>query len=457
MKHSEDKNKIIEELEGLAKEVLKLKNESVAARRPIVIEFCGSPKAGKSSCISSLELFLRRNGFRTRLLTERASVCPIVDKYNPLFNIWTVSSALAELVEILSHHPPLYDVVIMDRGIFDGLCWFQFLRDKEKLDDENHASLEAFLLMNKLKAVIDLIYIFTVSPEVSLEREYANLLTTKTGSIMKPSILSDFKESILKTTDKYKSVYQRIEIYDTSIKNQNTVSYEVTKNILEILRENIEEKVGYFDVTHMNRDLGESFYFEQANIADIELKYKPRHLVETNNNYIQPLPILVIRDSKRKRVLVVRKNKRNTSATSPELGKNLIYLGGHIRREDMYHSTKKDLLSIAKYTLSREISEEIGVSFHPSKTILNPLCIWMRDNDRSAKHLAICFVLDTDFDTLRIKLDKSEFITSGNTKSGKVLPIEDLLKDKDNLESWSKLLLDEYFDYELHESQIQLV
>nr|VFK45130.1 MAG: hypothetical protein BECKTC1821D_GA0114238_102425 [Candidatus Kentron sp. TC] len=49
--------KDIEELEALAKSVLDLKNE-VIPRRPIVIEFCGSPKSGKTSCVNSLDLWL---------------------------------------------------------------------------------------------------------------------------------------------------------------------------------------------------------------------------------------------------------------------------------------------------------------------------------------------------------------------------------------------------------------
>jgi ribosome biogenesis GTPase A len=40
---------IIKNLEKLAAKVLELKNKSIP-RRPIVIEFCGSPKSGKSSC-----------------------------------------------------------------------------------------------------------------------------------------------------------------------------------------------------------------------------------------------------------------------------------------------------------------------------------------------------------------------------------------------------------------------
>ena len=65
----------MKELELQAKNLLELKNCSIG-RRPIVIEFCGSPKAGKSSCLSSLDIFLRRNNFKTKVLTERAWPVP---------------------------------------------------------------------------------------------------------------------------------------------------------------------------------------------------------------------------------------------------------------------------------------------------------------------------------------------------------------------------------------------
>ena len=117
--------KMIEALESAALKVLNLKRTSIP-RRPIVIEFCGSPKAGKTSCISALSMFLRRNGFRVKVLVERASVCPVGNKYDPLFNVWTICSALAELSETISNSPKDYDVVILDRGLFDALCWFEW-------------------------------------------------------------------------------------------------------------------------------------------------------------------------------------------------------------------------------------------------------------------------------------------------------------------------------------------
>jgi len=52
-------NDIID-MEKIAADVLFLKND-MRQRRPIVIEFCGSPKSGKTSCITSLNIFFPRS------------------------------------------------------------------------------------------------------------------------------------------------------------------------------------------------------------------------------------------------------------------------------------------------------------------------------------------------------------------------------------------------------------
>ena len=76
--------KPIEDLEKLASDVLLLK-EKIKLRRPILIEFCGSPKAGKTTTITSLNIFFKRNGFRTKILAERAGICPVIKKNPSIF------------------------------------------------------------------------------------------------------------------------------------------------------------------------------------------------------------------------------------------------------------------------------------------------------------------------------------------------------------------------------------
>ena len=42
------------------------------ARKPLVIEFAGVPKAGKTSTINQVSMFLKRCGFRVEVVIERA-------------------------------------------------------------------------------------------------------------------------------------------------------------------------------------------------------------------------------------------------------------------------------------------------------------------------------------------------------------------------------------------------
>ncbi|MEJ2046173.1 MAG: hypothetical protein P8X74_19575 [Reinekea sp.] len=439
-----DKLKIIHNLEQLAEKVLKLKNESIP-RRPIVIEFCGSPKSGKSSCINSLSLFLRRNKFRTKVLTERASVCPVTDKYDPNFNIWTACSAIAELVETLSNHSKDFDVIILDRGIFDALCWFNWLKGNNNLDQENFNSLETFLTMNRWRTVIDLIYVFTASPEVSLDREYASLLTRKSGSIMCDDALNSYKSCVEKVSKQYHDTFQDIKVYDTSSKSLNEVNHEITKNILEIIKNNISEKIGHFPKATLSSNLPETFHFSDANLNGVNLEYQIRDTVESDESSVQPIPILIITNKEQNKLLVVKKNKKTTSKDSPESERLLVYLGGHTREEDSFGALDSSILNIARLSLQREIKEETGLNYIPPSEATDPLCIWMRDNDRSKKHLAICYIMKVDFSRTKVRLDKNEFMTGGNTKSGMILDIEEILGREKELESWSKLILRDCF------------
>src|SRR5207249_2651594 len=99
------------------------------ARKPVVIEFAGSPKAGKSSTIAQLYTFLKRCGFKVKIVVERASVCPIRDKKHATFNIWTACTTLAQILES-TQDPPQEDdpdILILDRGLFDAICWLMMM------------------------------------------------------------------------------------------------------------------------------------------------------------------------------------------------------------------------------------------------------------------------------------------------------------------------------------------
>lgn len=456
---SENRKENIEKLEKLAQEVLQLKNIH-RQRRPIVIEFCGSPKAGKTSSINSLNIFLKRNGFKTAVLTERASVCPISDKESPIFNSWTCSSTINEINEKIdlanaSPNPENnLDIIICDRGIFDALCWFRWLKNRNKMDDTEYNVLTQFALLNRWQKNIDLVYVFVTTPEESIRREYANLLTDKRGSIMKEDILLQYKEAVHQTLSEYEKVFRATYIIDTTDQEQNSVGYEVTEKTLITLRDMLMEKIGYVDSSNLILHDGlNQFTLIKDGLEKIQ--YDLRDKIENDSSLIQPIAIAVITTHDQEKVFCVKKTAKSTDKSSPESGQTLLYVGGHMRREDC-SSTCDAFLDVLRNTLKRELYEELGVSIAIDKSQM-PFVIYTPDNAKSRKHLAIGWKVSMDEET-KFRLDSYELIQKkGKTRSGSFVPLKDITNSDMSFESWSKTILLNLFSEQLTEPQREYI
>ncbi|MEF9922853.1 MAG: hypothetical protein RR769_08025 [Anaerovoracaceae bacterium] len=435
----------INSLEKLAEEILTMKN-TFRQRRPIVIEFCGSPKSGKSSCINSLNLFLKRNGFKTGIVTEQASVCPIKDKHNPTFNTWTVNSTISELNALLDprRNEPL-DIVICDRAIFDALCWFNWMFEKGTLEKEEYKTITDYITLSRWSNKIDLVYVFVAEPQVSIDREYAHLLTRKPGSIMNIPTLSEYIICINKAKSIFGDKFRMIQEIDTSSLDQNDVSKEVTHRILEKLKELLIERVGFVEKSKLKTVLSNELLPWNVSVPlklDM-VSFDRRDAVESNNNYLQLIPIGVLTDREHSKILVLKKQP-SASKNSAEKGSHLLWFGGHMREEDKIKglSSFEDL---AKITLRREVEEELGIAV--SLNEIKPFYIYSTAHEKSLNHLAVCFLIEKDLDGLKLSIDSYELVQNkGTSKSGTFMNLADI-SASENIpsEEWSRLILANIF------------
>jgi thymidylate kinase len=438
---SQERKDIIAKLQEHAKEVLELK-KLYRQKRPIVIEFCGSPKAGKTSCINSLEFFLKRNGFKVEIVHERASTCPVYNKKSPMFNIWTVCASIMGMLSVLEKKEAVCDVLILDRGIFDAFCWFDWLTAKKKMEDRQRKSIESFLTMDLIINRIDIVFVFTASPNISIEREYAHLLTDKPGTIMNKRSLAEYLSSIKRIYENKKYLFHKVIRINTSNKDQNDVSKEVTEKTLNELKTMLMECIGYITpspiildkiikkrIFSINETLFQNYF---GNIS-----FEQRKIVENNAEWLQPIPIIVITNSEHTKVLAVKKGRKTVSPNSPERDKLLLYVGGHTRAEDSTDKNIKDLLSICRYTLRREVGEELGEAVAIDDIM--PIIIYTPDTQKSKQHIGICFLYETDIDDLKLQIDKNELtLNRGTSKSGQFHDVKMLFHDnEEDFESWS--------------------
>ena len=169
-------------------------------RKPVVIEFAGSPKAGKTTTLSTVHTFLKRCGFKVEVVIERASVCPIRDKKHANFNIWTACTTLAQILEKTQHqhqrepHPDAPEILILDRGLFDAIVWLAMMEHLAKIQKNESEIVERFLLMPDWRKRIFGAIVMTASPDDSMAREKGYLpVEGVEGSIMNEKWLAKFR------------------------------------------------------------------------------------------------------------------------------------------------------------------------------------------------------------------------------------------------------------------------
>jgi len=461
MERNNERKEIIARLQEQAKEILNLKT-SHRNKRPIVIEFSGSPKSGKTSCINSLSFFLKRNGFNVEIVQERASVCPVYNKKSPMFNIWTACASIMGMLSELEKKEPICDVVILDRGIFDAFCWFDWLTTTKRMEDTQRNTIELFLALDIIIKRIDIVFVFIASPNVSIQREYANLLTDKPGTIMNKQSLLEYLSSIKRTYNNKRQYFHKVLKIDTSQKNQDDVSKEVTEKTLDELKSMLMERIGYIIPTDtVLKKLKEKkiFSFDEIPSNDFlgNISFEQRKIVENNKLFLQLVPIAVITDPKHTKVLAVKKRIKAITSDSPEKDKVLLYVGGHIRAEDATDINSDNLLSICRYTLRREIDEELGISVAIDDII--PKIIYTPDTPKSSRHIGICFFIDRKIDDLKLRIDQNELILNrGRSKSGQFQEVKELSRKKDDsYESWSVEIAKYFFDIVIKKPSTQIL
>ena len=146
----------------------------VGSQRPVFIEFAGTPKSGKSTCIEIVRHFFHRLEYKVLTPAEGASQrTPYYFKAkNDLiaFNTWSASYALMHVLEGL-HGPDQYDLAILDRGLFDALAWFEFLADTKQTSEDVRNRVQDFLLIDDWRDKIDAVLLFKTDADTSLNRE----------------------------------------------------------------------------------------------------------------------------------------------------------------------------------------------------------------------------------------------------------------------------------------------
>lgn len=401
------------------------------ARKPIVIEFAGVPKAGKTSTINQIQAFLKRCGFKTEIVIERASICPIKDKKHVNFNIWTACTTLAQLLEKTQTPPRPEDpqILILDRGIFDSLCWLRMMERLNRLRPNERRTVQTFLEVADWRERISGVILMTASPGDSMAREQGLLpVEGGQGSIMNSDVLNQMSEVFKATADELKGLF-RIFAVDTSSDGKAPTAKRtaelVADKVLSWIEELLEENILSLPKSSVESAFGSSKAISDSSAGKlIDLfqshgTFIPRSQVEADQGRVQALPIVVVRNSVGE---VLRLRRRESVSSNPLHEKIVIWAGGHVRRED-----SRDGCSIQTCAI-REIEEELRLRLEGSSLKLLG-AVYVKEGT-SGKHVAIVYEWRARTDDVAVALSNAEFFERrGTSLSGKFVALDKIIED----------------------------
>lgn len=151
---------------------------------PLVVEFLGTPEAGKTTTIHRLEKVLS-NKYRTLINQESAELLPTVFKKGSLeANFWMRLKTFQSLLE-KQVSKNKYDILLIDRGLVDAFFW-DFFYKNTGIITSNQVKYTNNFIKNIGLEIPNLVVILTTTPEEALRRRGGE------GRIVTMDFLKDF-------------------------------------------------------------------------------------------------------------------------------------------------------------------------------------------------------------------------------------------------------------------------
>lgn len=402
------------------------------ASRAFVIEFAGTPKAGKSTSVEAIRHFFSRHGFTVHVLVERASVCPIPMKGHLFFNTWCAATMLAELIANVDTET---DIIIVDRGLFDALVWLTLQRQRGELTPEEACTIERFLLLERWRKLIDLAVVMNVDADEAMERENSTRIIAKDGSIMTRPVLSAITAAVSQTVRDYGDRFGGVIEHATSGETPKQSNVRLANQIVERFKKFLDPHilvVTKAELVKLPWENGGAFTSESmdklAACITKHGRFIPRSQAEQDTEVVQIIGCGVL--SYNDEIFLFARKERDPKYRL--FGHRTIWQGCHVAEDN-----RESGLNLVKHRLLERISSSLFLSRTFPLTAIG-YC-WDRNNDESKLHFGVIFKVDIDNDHTAADLRKKEFRrTRGHGLAGGFVSIADLTNELATLETWSR-------------------
>lgn len=204
---------------------------------PIIIEFTGTPKSGKTTLVTHLQDIFSRCGIPVDKKRETAEYNPIQDKTIEEYNLWMIMELMKNTSEDLASKEP--KIIIYDRGVLDRIPWIRTSVEDGSFPKEDVGAIEGLYATKFMQKYKPLTYGFFTSPEISILRK------GKPGRLVNETTLEMFNRNFTKTEPFFKRMSKKFTHINTDEYQGrlNDFVFDVVDTVTSDTRELIEEKV----------------------------------------------------------------------------------------------------------------------------------------------------------------------------------------------------------------------
>lgn len=207
---------------------------------PFIIEFGGSPDAGKTTTIEKLYQTLHRSGFRVATPQEGAQATQHISRKEPIYNYYTGVYALKILLDAVHAHA--FDVVLLDRGIFDTPTWLEYWREKGAITDDECSDATKFMLSRFWVKYITASYYFIADPDIAVSRDLEFASTDILGESSNPESIARRVVHYRTLYERLKDAYPQLELIDTTRLSRQAMIDMMTEKVLSAIESQIENR-----------------------------------------------------------------------------------------------------------------------------------------------------------------------------------------------------------------------
>lgn len=203
-------------------------NSSKSAHYPFMVEFTGTPEAGKTTCIQDVSRMLEADNLKVAYIHESAEDIPkSLDRMSFDLHLYMRLNTVMSIIR--NSHEIECDVLLIDRGILDGIFFTKkLLEDKPYLKQECNGLITMLESLDFLLPSVSLL--LSCSPEVAIKRKGGE------GRIVTREFIENYNKLLQNTRFSPQVICYRIDTSyltttETADKVYNIISSEYKKNL----------------------------------------------------------------------------------------------------------------------------------------------------------------------------------------------------------------------------------